>query len=257
MHLLNRKQPPSTTTYSRRPPVLHRPTSRLRRLSLSDLSAASLVERPFRRRRRHPRLLHRARPPSFNNLAHKVITHLRNSSIPILPPLQLRISPRRGRVRLLLPPDLGAVLSVGLPISPASRGARPPPPASNSSLLDLPISITSSITDRPYSLADPNREKERAGRKGGGGGWPAVDDDATLLMVGAHCREDERREEKERREERERRRRRRETAGMGRRRRDGAAPAHGQWLLSADARPAARTAAARGDAEAADEVARL
>ncbi|KAK9127865.1 hypothetical protein Syun_016662 [Stephania yunnanensis] len=76
------------------------------------------LRRSILRRRHHPRLLHRAQPPSFNNLAHEVITHLRNSSIPILPGLSnYEFVRAEAKFGFSFPPDLRTVLSVSLPIS--------------------------------------------------------------------------------------------------------------------------------------------
>ncbi|KAK9096939.1 hypothetical protein Sjap_022436 [Stephania japonica] len=71
--------------------------------------------------------------PSFTTLAHKVITHLRNSSVTVLPGLS---DPEFARAEaefgFSFPPDLRAVLSAGLPVGPGfpdwRAPLRPPPP---------------------------------------------------------------------------------------------------------------------------------
>ncbi|KAK9148175.1 hypothetical protein Scep_006932 [Stephania cephalantha] len=161
------------------PPLSARATSPpLRRASL-------------RRLRRHPASSTAPNLPSFNNLAHKVITHLRNSSIPILPPLQLRFVRAEAEFASPSLPTSAPYSLVGLPISPASPAARPrrlPPPASNSAP-PRPPHLHHLLYNqiRPYSRRAIRTEKRRGRRRKGGGGWPAVDDDATLLMVGARC----------------------------------------------------------------------
>ncbi|KAK9169981.1 hypothetical protein Syun_002121 [Stephania yunnanensis] len=122
--------------------------------------------------------------PSFNNLAHKVITYLRNSSIPVLHGLSnSKFARAKAEFDFSFPPDLRVVLSAGLLVSPGFPDWRAPT-SSRLQLhasLDLPIETRSSHTLWP----DLNRRKGEAGRKGGGG-WPTVDDDAALSMVGAH-----------------------------------------------------------------------
>ncbi|KAK9166362.1 hypothetical protein Scep_001553 [Stephania cephalantha] len=84
--------------------------------------------------------------PSFNNLAHKVITHLRNSSIPVLPGLSdSEFARAEAEFGFSFPPDLRAVLSAGLPVSPGFPDWRAPT-ASRLQLrasLDLPIAAVS------------------------------------------------------------------------------------------------------------------
>ncbi|KAK9135252.1 hypothetical protein Syun_014582 [Stephania yunnanensis] len=126
---------------------------------------------------------HSPPPPTFSSAPSlpKVITHLRNSSIPILPGLSdselVRAEPS------LASPSLPTSAPYSLAASPSPTPRLPRPPH----LHHLLHGYTSKAT-YPNQIWPPdlNRRKGEAGRKGGGG-WPAVDDDAALSMVGAHC----------------------------------------------------------------------
>ncbi|KAK9143361.1 hypothetical protein Syun_012761 [Stephania yunnanensis] len=181
-HLLHRHS-------HRRPPL--RVADSRRRPPFTAADSVDPTPPPLRRgkdRRRHPHLLLRARLP-------KVITHLRNSSIPILPGLSdsefVRAEPSLASPSLPTSAPYSQSASPSPRLPRLARPHRLPPPTPRlprpPHLHHLLHGYTSKAT-YPNQIwpRDLNRRKGEAGRKGGGG-WPAVDDDAALSMVGAHC----------------------------------------------------------------------